>query len=260
MRGPFPVERLSTSSGRGWVAVMSCHKLSAGDGYTYLTRQVAAHDATHAIGPGGLEGYYSQAGEAPGMWVGSGTAGLGIDLFTPVTSVQMVAVFGEGRHPETDAPLGKAFTLAPTSSEFSRTVAARIAAHNTAAGRAAGDPVPAQLRSRIRTDVGRELFQAEHGRAPADARELSSFIATASRLASDTVAGYDLTFSPVKSVSTLWAVADPAIAREVEAAHRSAVADTMRWLEEQATFTRRGHAGARQVDDAGVDRGRVRAP
>ena len=174
------VERLSTSSGRGWVAVMSCHKLSAGDGYTYLTRQVAAHDATHAIGPGGLEGYYSQAGEAPGMWVGSGTAGLGIGLFPPVTSVQMVAVFGEGRHPETDAPLGKAFTLAPTSSEFSRTVAARIAAHTTTAG------APRAARSRRSAcpdpDRGRpRVFQAEHGRAPADARELSGFIAAASR-------------------------------------------------------------------------------
>jgi hypothetical protein len=49
---------------------MSLHKLSAGDGYTYLTRQVAAHDATersHA----GLGDYYSQRGEAPAHRPGS---------------------------------------------------------------------------------------------------------------------------------------------------------------------------------------------
>ena len=35
--------------------------------------------------------------------------------------------------------------------------------------------------------------------------------------------GYDLTFSPVKSVSTLWAVADPAVAAVIERAHQAAV-------------------------------------
>ncbi len=43
---------------------MGLHKLSAGDGYTYLTRQVAAMDAT-GRGPGTLESYYSEHGEAP---------------------------------------------------------------------------------------------------------------------------------------------------------------------------------------------------
>jgi TrwC relaxase len=37
-------------------------------------------------------------------------------------------------------------------------------------------------------------------------------IAKDSRPRTQTVAGYDLTFSPVKSVSRLWAVADPAVA------------------------------------------------
>ena len=97
-----------------------------------------------------------------------------------------------------------------------------------------------------------ELFSAEHGRPAADARELSDFIAAASRLAPDTVAGYDLTFSPVKSVSALWAIAPPEIANLVEQAHQSAVADTMHWLETHAAFTRRGHAGIRQVETRGL--------
>ena len=42
---------------------MSLHKLSAGDGYTYLTRQVAAADAKPR-GYGDLATYYSEKGEA----------------------------------------------------------------------------------------------------------------------------------------------------------------------------------------------------
>ena len=68
----------------------------------------------------------------------------------------------------------------------------------------------ASSRARIRTEIAKEFFRAEHGRDPVDARELAAQIAKDSRPRSQTVAGYDLTFSPVKSVSTLWAVADPA--------------------------------------------------
>ena len=51
--------------------------------------------------------------------------------------------------------------------------------------------------------MAREFFLAEHGREPVDARELAGQIAKDSRPRTQTVAGYDLTFSPVKSVSTL---------------------------------------------------------
>lgn len=44
---------------------MGPHKLSAGDGYTYLTRQVAAADDTHR-GRGSLCAHYEQKGESPG--------------------------------------------------------------------------------------------------------------------------------------------------------------------------------------------------
>lgn len=44
---------------------MSLHKLSAGSGYTYLTRQVAVADDT-ARGRGSLGAYYAERGEAPG--------------------------------------------------------------------------------------------------------------------------------------------------------------------------------------------------
>jgi hypothetical protein len=44
---------------------MSLHKLTAGSGYDYLTRQVAALDATEK-GHTGLAAYYIERGESPG--------------------------------------------------------------------------------------------------------------------------------------------------------------------------------------------------
>jgi conjugative relaxase-like TrwC/TraI family protein len=66
------------------------------------------------------------------------------------------------------------------------------------------------------------------------------------------VAGYDLTFSPVKSVSALWALAPREVAERIEAAHAAAVADTLAWLEKHACFTRLGAGGARQVETHGL--------
>jgi len=78
---------------------MSLHKLIAGSGYDYLTRQVAALDATDK-GHIGLASYYTERGESPGVWVGSGMAGIdGLDVGDPVTAEQMRALFGCGLHP-----------------------------------------------------------------------------------------------------------------------------------------------------------------
>jgi hypothetical protein len=48
---------------------MSMHKLTAGSGYDYLTRQVAALDSTEK-GHTGLASYYTERGETPGVWIG----------------------------------------------------------------------------------------------------------------------------------------------------------------------------------------------
>ena len=78
---------------------MSLHKLTAGSGYDYLTRQVAALDATEK-GHTGLASYYTERGESPGVWVGSGMDGIdGLDAGDPVTAEQMRALFGCGLHP-----------------------------------------------------------------------------------------------------------------------------------------------------------------
>ena len=78
---------------------MSMHKLTAGSGYDYLTRQVAALDATEK-GHTGLASYYTERGETPGVWIGSGMDGIdGLTVGDPVTAEQMRALFGCGLHP-----------------------------------------------------------------------------------------------------------------------------------------------------------------
>src|SRR5215210_669203 len=251
---------------------MSIHKLTAGSGYDYLTRQVAALDATEK-GHVGLASYYTERGETPGVWMGSGLAG--IDGLTPgdlVTAEQMQALFGAGLHPlagqrqrqlqgpdltERDyaavARLGAPFKVyEPDVSPFRVEVAKRIAALNQAAGLPGDWPVPATERARIRSEVGREFFTAEHGRPPEDARELAASIARHSRPRTQAVAGYDLTFSPVKSVSALWAVANLPVAAAIERAHRAATRDALTFLEHHALYTRAGTNGVRQVDVQGM--------
>jgi conjugative relaxase-like TrwC/TraI family protein len=251
---------------------MSMHKLTAGSGYDYLTRQVAALDSTEK-GHTGLASYYAERGETPGVWIGSGMAG--IDSLTagdPVTAEQMRALFGCGLHPlaelrlqQLEGPdlterdyqavtqLGMPFKIFDGDvSPFRLEVAKRIAEINEAAGLPSDWPVPAADRARVRTEVAREFFLAERGREPMDARELAGQIAKDSRTRTQTVAGYDLTFSPVKSVSALWAVADPAVAAVIERAHQAAVQDALSFIEEHALFTRTGPQGARQVDVRGL--------
>ena len=104
----------------------------------------------------------------------------------------------------------------------------RIAAINTAIGLSGRRRrCAAADRARCGLRWPASSSSSEHGREPIDARELAGQIAKDSRPRTQTVAGYDLTFSPVKSVSTLWAVADPAVAAVIEQAHQAAVKDAL---------------------------------
>ena len=251
---------------------MSIHKLTAGSGYDYLTRQVAAQDATEK-GHTSLASYYSAKGEAPGTWIGSGVAGIdGLDEGDEVTAEQMRNLFGVGKHPlaeqlrtaaaetglsereqETATGLGNPFRVyANDTSAFRIRVAKEVAALNASLGRRSADPVPLTDRARIRTQVAVELFREEYGRDPADARELAATIAKHSRPRTNAVAGYDLTFSPVKTVSALWALADRPTAAAIERAHQQAVRDALTFLESTALFTREGTNGVRQVETRGL--------
>lgn len=78
--------------------VATIRKISAGSGYDYLTRQVAVNDG--AVGGMVLSDYYNEKGEAPGVWLGSGLAGIdGLTEGDSVTPMQMRSLFGEGLHP-----------------------------------------------------------------------------------------------------------------------------------------------------------------
>jgi conjugative relaxase-like TrwC/TraI family protein len=56
-------------------------------------------------------------------------------------------------------------------------------------------------------------------------------------------AAYDLTFSPPKSVSALWAIGDSEVASAVEAAHDAAITSVIDWIEREAAWTRTGRNG-----------------
>jgi TrwC relaxase len=175
---------------------MSMHKLTAGSGYDYLSRQVAALDSTEK-GHTGLAAYYAERGETPGVWMGSGMAGIdGLNAGDEVTAEQMRALFGCGLHPlaelrlqQLEGPdlterdyqavtrLGVPFKIFDGEiGPFRLEVAQRIAGINEAAGLPRDWPVPAADRARVRTATAREFFLAEHGREPMDARELAGQI------------------------------------------------------------------------------------
>ncbi len=58
--------------------------------------------------------------------------------------------------------------------------------------------------------------------------------------------GWDLTFSAPKSVSVLWSQADPEIRKFIQEAHDAAVKAALDYLQQTASFSRRGKAGEYQ--------------
>ena len=103
--------------------MLSIHKLTAGDGYLYLIRQVAASDDTHR-GRTTLADYYSSK-ERPGPVDGRGLAALrcpvsrdpndpmvakywSVPEGSEVLESQMKSLFGEGLHPNAEKIAGDA--------------------------------------------------------------------------------------------------------------------------------------------------------
>mgnify|MGYP001030152780 CR=1 FL=1 len=65
-------------------------------------------------------------------------------------------------------------------------------------------------------------------------------------------AGWDLTFSAPKSLSILWARAQPELRQQLQAAQLNAVQQALGFLEQHAAITRRGHAGRQQEPVIGL--------
>lgn len=58
------------------VVTVSMRVMSAGDGYKYLLRTVAAADGDRSLSTP-LTRYYAEAGNPPGRWLGAGVTALG---------------------------------------------------------------------------------------------------------------------------------------------------------------------------------------
>ncbi|MEV1008350.1 MobF family relaxase [Streptomyces sp. NPDC049881] len=243
--------------------MMTIHKLSAGDGYLYYTREIASGDERRS-GNRELSDYYTAEGNPPGLWIGSGTAELGVS--GTVTEPQMKALFGEGLHPDADRIIEEGIAQGLTPPEAIRRarlgrryyryeqtegpLAARIQdaveRFEARKERSATD----EERRRLRGTVGAAAFREGFGRSPKSAEELSRYITANTRCARRPVAGYDLVFRN-KYGSLLWALADEATRLEVEAAHEQAIAETLTWIERNALATRTGINGIAQEDVRG---------
>lgn len=128
--------------------------------------------------------------------------------------------------------------------DFTKRVSEEIARHRRMHDGA--EPTKKELQE-IRFRVGGELYRQERGIEPTHA-QLRQFIAENSKKHQTAIAGFDLVFTPSKSVSIAWGLGDKQLRKEIEAAHEHAIQDVVRHLENNVIMTRRGHNGVRQID------------
>ncbi len=205
--------------------VMTIRVMSSGKGYEYLLKSVVAGDGDREMSSP-LTRYYTETGCPPGTWVGTGLMSLD-DGRTPasaegdtVTEEHLARLLGEGIHPVTGERLGTRF---PSLQPPRERIAARIARL---------DP---DLRGEAREQAVQRIREEEVAKKP--------------RIA---VAGFDLTFSPPKSVSAIWGVADAGTQALIAQAHHAAMRDTIALLEERVAVTRVGRGGIAQMPIVGV--------
>ncbi|MEL5990250.1 MobF family relaxase [Microbacterium phosphatis] len=204
---------------------MTIRVMSSGKGYEYLLKSVVVGDGDREMSSP-LTRYYTESGCPPGTWVGTGLMSLD-DGRSPalaegdtVTEEHLARLLGEGIHPVTGKKLGKRF---PSLQPPRERIAARIARL---------DP---GLRGEARADAVQRIREEEVAKKPRTA-----------------VAGFDLTFSPPKSVSAIWGVADASTQTLIAQAHHAAMRDTIALLEERVAATRVGAGGIGQMPIVGV--------
>ena len=239
---------------------MTLRAVHAGTGYQYLLRSVATHDAD----PKGqsLSDYYAAKGTPPGRWIGSGLDGLDSESATAgavVTEAQMAALYGEGLHPDTDAKmltgtalkdckLGRSFPLYTGGVDVLDAIAAAERDFLTTEKRR---PTMAE-RSEIAEQIGRPIYTEKFGYEHASGKDVIAWVNRERDQVKQAVAGFDFTFSPVKSVSVLWALADEQTSSKISALHHEAVAEALAWAEDNAIYTRVGKQGIEQVKTRGI--------
>lgn len=193
---------------------VSIRVMTAGQGYRYLLSSVVAADGDRdASTP--LTRYYAESGTPPGRWYGSGLVGLTQPVVVggEVSEAQLKRLLGRAEDPNTGEPLGR-----PFRTFVSRADRVRVRM----------DALPASLSEQERA-IARTSIEAEEAARPTAAP----------------VAGFDLTFSVPKSVSTLWAVADAGTQALIVQAHHAAMQDVLALIERDVAMTRVGAKGPR---------------
>lgn len=190
------------------------------------------------------EDYYLGHGEAPGRWVGSLAAEMGL---AREVDPQHFRALLEGEHPLTGEqlveppkaktrnvsirPEGEWLTAEDAAGQLG--VSARFVRRLLAAGTVEGEKARSDVTGRIAWRVQRAAVNTYAvGHKPAKRRP-----------------GFDLTLRPPKSVSIIWALAEPNRRAAIRQAHRESVDEVVRYYEAQAVTAR--HKGDR-VQTAGV--------
>ena len=189
---------------------VSMRLMSAGDGYRYLLKTVAAGDGDRDLSTS-LTRYYSQTGTPPGVWMGQGVTGPGggtLHVGGMVTERHLELLIGQGCDPVTGQPLGRRYPVFTSVAERVAQRASLLDAALTADQRAA------QM----------AIIEQED----------------ASRPVKHPVAGFDYTFSVPKSVSALWAVSDAGTQALIAQAHHDAIGEVLSFMERQVAATRTG--------------------
>lgn len=194
----------------------------------------------------GVRAYYADSVEGPGRWVGEGSSALGLHGRVAAEHLERVLV---GTHPGTRETLRKAANTTrrgPADLHAEGTAAdvltlpeaARLAGMNVRTLRRIAERTEREFALRgDDTDAGPHApsktflvaTRTEQGTWQVQRSELERFMAA--RRPIKTVIGYDVTFSAPKSVSILWAVADPRTQREIVCAVEAAVDAGLSYLE-----------------------------
>jgi hypothetical protein len=206
--------------------VLSIRRMTLGSGYRYLMESVAAGDGIRHQAMS-LADYYATSGTPPGVFLGAGLAALdggrGVEIGSQVSEQHLFNLLGMCADPVSGESLGRPPIRSRSSLE--RQGGERIGAIGQIAG----------IEGRVES-AGRDEVQE---RAPTGMRRAP-------------VAGFDLTFSPSKSISTAWALADADTKAAIYACHRRAIEVVLAYAEREVFHSRSGRNGVVQEDIEGV--------
>jgi conjugative relaxase-like TrwC/TraI family protein len=200
--------------------------MTLGSGYQYLMESVAAGDGDRHQSLS-LADYYAESGTPPGIFLGAGLAALndgqGVEKGSPVSEEHLFSLLGMCADPATGMALGRQ----PNHTHLSllKRIAERIGGISPSANGTERTQLTAQIEAEERS-------KGQNFRSP--------------------VAGFDLTFSPSKSISTAWALADSATRERIFDCHRQAIDVVLAFAEREVFRSRSGTNGVVQEDIEGV--------